>query len=77
MPKSPQPDVGRSATIAGAAVSLALMDALIADGILSKDRALEVLAEAQRRVSASTTDPNVKQAAIIISGLHQRLMMKS
>jgi len=73
MANSAQPDTIQAAAIAGSAVSLALFDALIAQGFLTKEAALEILATAQRRVSASTNNPDVRQAALIISGLHERL----
>lgn len=73
MVNSTQPDAIQSAAIAGAAISLTLLDALIVQGFLKKEAALGILADAQHRIAGRVVNPNVKQATLIISGLHQRL----
>ena len=63
-----------SATIAGAALSTALFDAMLAQNLLTTDAALAVLSDVRERLTLRAgTNANIQEAALLIGQIHERV----
>jgi hypothetical protein len=68
------PEPVNSATIAGAALSMALFDAMLAQNLLTTDAALAVLSDVQERLTLRAgTNANIQEAALLIGQIHERV----